>query len=569
MDSSNSQNAMASASGDSNETQQIEMVSYMDLRFHDAAANGDINGFNNYSGPDLSSLLTPSKNTILHIFISSRKPKSESSIAFIVQVLNKCQSLLCQPNIKGETPLHIASRLGHEDIVEFLIDRAKTIRDEQNDIEIGAEAARQMVRMISVEKDTALHEAVRNNHIGVVRILTREDPEFEYLANDVGETPLYLAAERGYDDIVTHILQTCTSPTYDGPFGRTALHLAVINKNLAMTRKILERNRNLTKEVDEQGWTPLHHASHSCNLPIVQLLLQFDKSTAYIRDKDGKKTPLHIAALCGATHNLIAKTIISHCPDCCEIVDERGRNALHFAVESRSVPGVRFLLRIPLICNLINQKDNDVNKQNLTAVDIILDSSEGSLSAGTSQSIVASILKKAGCKRSLRNKIKIEQNRALVVRSVSFDEFKKAKDAHLIVATLIATVSFTAGVNMPDSYKNEDPDIAILTFFVSDTLALVFSTTAVLHHFLFAMQGNKELSFFLLVCASVLTLLAMALMVVAFATGTYAALPIHSGLGAVICAITGCCFIYSLFMTLRTMPLYLKGEAKSELQEHA
>ncbi|XP_012066668.2 ankyrin repeat-containing protein At5g02620 [Jatropha curcas] len=525
----------------------------------------------------------------------------------MVQVINKCQSLLSQPNIKGETPLHMASRLGHEDIVEFLIDRAKTIRDEQNDIEIGAEAARQMVRMISVEKDTALHEAVRNNHIGVVRILTREDPEFEYLANDVGETPLYLAAERGYDDIVTHILQTCTSPTYDGPFGRTALHLAVINKNLPMTRKILERNQNLTREVDEQGWTPLHHASHSGNLPIVQLLLQFDKSTAYIRDKDGKKTPLHIAALWGKTHKSIAQTIISHCPDCCEIVDERGRNALHFAVESRSESGICFLLQIPLICNLINQKDNDgntpihllasmgfycdpllshpladkiaVNKQNLTAVDIILDSSEGNLSAGSSQSIVESKLKRAGCKRSLRNKIKIERNRVFVVRGVSFDEFTKAKDAQLIAATLIATVSFTAGFTMPGGYnsdKGTDQGIAILTrkthfevFLVSDTLALVFSTTAVLNHFLFAMQGNKESSFFLLVWASRLTLVAMGLMVLAFRTGICAALPNNSGLRTAIAVITEFCLIYFVFMIWTAMPLFQKREAKSELQEHA
>ncbi|KAM1587644.1 hypothetical protein ACFX10_026774 [Malus domestica] len=54
-----------------------------------------------------------------------------------------------------------------------------------------------LIRKTNNKKDTALHEAVLFNYFGVVEILTKEDPEFSYSANDAGETPLYLAVERG------------------------------------------------------------------------------------------------------------------------------------------------------------------------------------------------------------------------------------------------------------------------------------------------------------------------------------------------------------------------------------
>ena len=85
--------------------------------------------------------------------------------------------------------------------------------------------------MTNIDKETALHEAARHNHVGVVTLLTKEDPDFIYSRNEAGESPLYLAAERGYSEIVSEILETCQSPDYHGPNGRTALHEAVIGND--------------------------------------------------------------------------------------------------------------------------------------------------------------------------------------------------------------------------------------------------------------------------------------------------------------------------------------------------
>ncbi|KAF3629497.1 hypothetical protein FXO38_27647 [Capsicum annuum] len=52
-----------------------------------------------------------------------------------------------------------------------------------------------LMRMTDYSGDTALHKTLRSQHLDIVKLLVKEDPEFECPANHVQETPLYLAAE--------------------------------------------------------------------------------------------------------------------------------------------------------------------------------------------------------------------------------------------------------------------------------------------------------------------------------------------------------------------------------------
>ncbi|GMP77270.1 hypothetical protein CsSME_00033593 [Camellia sinensis var. sinensis] len=165
--------------------------------------------------------LTSHKNTVLHVAAQF------GNQIYVKIILEKgpSSSLLRCLNMDGETPLHIAARKGHLDIVKELIERAKRLgRDE---VESGGGAAKEMLRATNKDNDTALHMAVRNGHSGVVELLTTEDPEFTHQPNNAEETPLYLAVERQLDDVVFMILKNCKSPAYGGPKGQTALHVAV------------------------------------------------------------------------------------------------------------------------------------------------------------------------------------------------------------------------------------------------------------------------------------------------------------------------------------------------------
>ena len=204
---------------------------YKDATLYNALAKGKVNMLESLlENNNLRLQLTPKRNTILHIAAQF------GQLDCVQWILHQClpssssSSLLQQPNLKGDTPLHLAAREGHCQVVLALIAAAKA-HQQEIESEIGADKA--MLRTENKEKDTALHEAARYHHSEVVKLLIKEDPEFVYGANITGHNPLYMAAERGYGDLVQIIIDnTHTSPAHYGIMGRTALHAAVIGNHL-------------------------------------------------------------------------------------------------------------------------------------------------------------------------------------------------------------------------------------------------------------------------------------------------------------------------------------------------
>lgn len=169
---------------------------------------------------------------MLHIYITNterREDEDEDTDTdtddFMEAIVEMCPDLVWQANKQGETLLHFAARHGHADIARFLLRERK----KENNVENGiVKPARLMLEMVNGAKDTALHEAVRYNRLDVVKVLLEEDSDLPYEANSGGETPLYMAAERGLSEVVEEILKSCVSPADGGPIGRSALHAAVI-----------------------------------------------------------------------------------------------------------------------------------------------------------------------------------------------------------------------------------------------------------------------------------------------------------------------------------------------------
>ena len=128
-------------------------------------------------------------------------------------------------------------------------------------------------------------------------------------------------------------------------------------------RKILERDASLTRRTDDDGRSPLHYAAFFPLLTsflTVKVLLKHDVSAAYIVDSE-KRTALHLAVVRG---NLSAmKEIMITCPACCELVDSRGWNALHYSATTiKGLATIYYISRlIPQFEKLIYEKDNDGN----------------------------------------------------------------------------------------------------------------------------------------------------------------------------------------------------------------
>ncbi|KAM7488318.1 hypothetical protein LguiB_025802 [Lonicera macranthoides] len=164
-----------------------------------------------------------------------------------------------------------------------------------------------MMRMKNEDGDTPLHQAVRNGRLGVVNILTEDDPDFLHPINKAEETPLYLAVEKGWAECVSEILRPCTYASSSGP-----------NKCVV---KLLNWKADLCKKADLYGWTPLHYTARLSLVERLKHLLAFDTSLAYLTtEENGKNIVLRIAASRGNVY--IMEVFMSFCPDCFEMVDQ-------------------------------------------------------------------------------------------------------------------------------------------------------------------------------------------------------------------------------------------------------
>ena len=135
---------------------------------------------------------TSERNNVLHILAQF----CNSPFA-VEQILKAKPKLLLKSNAQREVALHIAARKGHSNVIRALIDCAKCQRK-----------CSSLLRSRDQDGNLALHEAVRSNCLDIVQLLVEGDPYISHGQNDAGESPLYIAVEKGYDSIAKLILST-------------------------------------------------------------------------------------------------------------------------------------------------------------------------------------------------------------------------------------------------------------------------------------------------------------------------------------------------------------------------
>ena len=178
----------------------------------------------------------------------------------------------------GFTSLMTAALYGHESIVKRLL--------EQGDFRINVQSNSRC----SPFKQSALHIAVSQGHIGIVTTLLDHPKVDVTKMNSHGETPFHLAARKGDLKIVKQFvtsnrvsLKAGTGPGPDGK-GCTVLHLASMDdKNKPVVEYLLELSPALCHECDDRGRTALHYAVQWEAKGITELLLQ---STLNVNKKD-------------------------------------------------------------------------------------------------------------------------------------------------------------------------------------------------------------------------------------------------------------------------------------------
>ncbi|RVW29021.1 Protein accellerated cell death 6 [Vitis vinifera] len=523
--------------------------------------------------------------------------------------------LLSEANMKGDTPLHTASRTGCLGMVELFISLC-------DDVErTGENAPWNLLRMVNQEGDTALHVAVRNGHLDVVKLLVDADIEWLLMHNKAklldmhnkaklldmhnkaNESPLYLAVERGFFAIANHILNKCPTCSHRGTKGMTALHAAVVRTHQGHERgndvphlisleslrrfvynivfKVLEylggsvssqtddimpilldKKKDMVKETDIFGWTPLHYAAQLGYLQATRKLLECEKSVAYLLDKEDSSA-LHIAAKKGYIN--IMEEITKQCPCVYNLVDKNGWTILHVAAQCGESKVVKYILEVRGWESLRNEIDNEgntalhlaaiyghydsvsilardgrvdkraTNKKYLKAIDIVQTNMDlGEIkkywimrkleNSGAQQSLERLIIRE-NTDRTINdnegpnegiNELELREDRertslhaseslrhrnneVVKKKEITSKYLKDVSNTHLLVATLIATVTFAACFSLPGGYNQDDPNkgksvlstkVAFKAFVITDGIAFYCSTAAVFLP-LFCFTGTK------------------------------------------------------------------------------
>ncbi|EHB15126.1 fem-1-like protein A [Heterocephalus glaber] len=154
----------------------------------------------------------------------------------------------------GGTPLLIAARYGHLDVVRSLLRRGAS------------------VNRTTRTNSTPLRAACFDGHLEVVRYLVGEHQADLEVANRHGHTCLMISCYKGHREIARYLLEQGAQVNRRSAKGNTALHDCAESGSLEILQLLLGCNARM--ERDGYGMTPLLAASVTGHTNIVEYLIQ-------------------------------------------------------------------------------------------------------------------------------------------------------------------------------------------------------------------------------------------------------------------------------------------------------
>ncbi|CDP09408.1 unnamed protein product [Coffea canephora] len=314
-------------------------------------------------------------------------------------------------------------------------------------------------------------------------------------------TKLVIEASReGDTEILNKLLQENPSLLDDVAFGNppeSVLHVAIKGGHVRFVIELMKNNKKLAREFDRGGFRPLDIAAIMGNVEMVKQILRLDPGLCLLKGK-GQRTALHYAASKGNVE--VIDELLSTCPDCLKDVTFSQETALHLALKCYQFEAFKVLvkwLEINKLQSIINWPDFNGN----TSIELLL------ICKGICATIKVNAKNfKGNHSISFVSQAKHQQNIADHQSQPSKDWFNYFKfqiqrespsdtrNVLLVVAALIATVTFQAGVTPPSSIldmsnqPNDENQAAIFgshatsyLFLFSNSLGLTASLSIIIY----------------------------------------------------------------------------------------
>ncbi|KAK9699490.1 hypothetical protein RND81_08G177000 [Saponaria officinalis] len=404
----------------------------------------------------------------------------------------------------NDTELHLAAQRGDLAAVKQILggDINSQIGDGLSGAEFEVEAAE--VRALVVNEvnelgETALFSAAEKGHLDVVKELLKYANNDTLLQkNRSGFDPLHVAANQGHLEIVQVLLDHDPGLLKTiGPSNATPLISAATRGHTEIVRELLSRDDSLVDSIKSNGKNALHFAVRQGHVEIVRALLEKDSTLARKTDKKGQ-TALHMAVK--GTSGDVVRALLKADAAIAMRTDKFGNTALHVATRKKRSEIVNELLLLPDI------NVNALNSQHKTPLDIAEDLSLSEESAEIKDLLLRNYALKANELNQPRDELRktvsqikkdvhlqLEQTRrtnqnvsgiAKELRKLHREGINNATNSVTVVAVLFATVAFAAIFTVPGGDNNSGVAVAATTasfkiFFIFNAIALFTSLAVV------------------------------------------------------------------------------------------
>nr|XP_048326765.1 ankyrin repeat-containing protein BDA1-like [Ziziphus jujuba var. spinosa] len=325
--------------------------------------------------------------------------------------------------------------------------------------------------------DNRLFEAAQTGNIQILHQLLAENPFVLHTIelSSQGFNPLDIASTAGHVEFVKEIIRL--RPDFAKQVnqdGFSPIHIAAAIGNMDTVREFMKVDQKLCRLEGRNRWTALHYAASRGKVDTIQeMLLACPESIEDVTVQN--ETALHLAVKnCQfqAINFMVTWVREMKKDEILDMKDEHGNSILHLATWRKQRQVVEWLISNPGT-NPLPLEVNAVNKSGLTALDVLLIFAS---EAGDRE--IEEILRNAGARRardmimslSTTPPYEITNNNIQTPSAangpttsdlcadnlVNYFKFKRGRDspsdartALLVIAVLVTTATFQAGLNPP------------------------------------------------------------------------------------------------------------------------
>ncbi|KAJ0030331.1 hypothetical protein Pint_13709 [Pistacia integerrima] len=275
-----------------------------------------------------------------------------------------------------------------------------------------------------------------------------------------------------------------------GCYTETPLHVASMLGHEEFVHEILRRKPELARELDYRKASPLHLATAKGNegsCSVLKELVKVRADAARVLMERGE-TILH---LCVQYNQLEAMKLLMETMNDHEFVnskDDGGQTILHLAVAHKQVKVIKFFVTSGSI------EVNALNTNGLTALDILTRSKRN-----VKDWEIGELLRGVGAISTKNTQLNSKgKHTKKVIREKQKDRFEKVQGSLMVVASLIATITYQNAINPPggrwqDNSPSDKPqseqqsagypiidDETLFVFVVVNTIGFVASLSIIL-----------------------------------------------------------------------------------------